>query len=126
MDGLDAKMNTIIAALQSIRLRRAGEEVSYIHPLVAEALDRAGLSYEHEVRIGQRIRLDFLLDGIVIEVKRRRPDPHRLLKQLEKYTDSDQVEGVVVVAERSVPVPPEINGKPIRFLSLDSLWGIAI
>lgn len=126
MDDLDARMDAIVIALRPIRLRRVGEEVSYIHPHIAEALDRAGLCYEHEVRIGPRMRLDFLLDGIVIEAKRRRPDPYRLLKQLEKYTGSDQVLGVVVVAERSVPVPPEVNGKPVRFLSLDSLWGIAV
>ena len=119
-------MAAIVAALRQIRLRRAGEEIYYIHPRIAEVLDRAGLCYKHEVRIDPRMRLDFLLDGIVIEAKRQRPDPYRLLKQLEKYTGSDQVAGVVVVAERSVPVPSEINGKPIRFLSLDSLWGIAV
>lgn len=119
-------MDLIIAALHQIRLRRVGEEVSYIHPHIAEALDQAGLHYEHEVKIGPRMRVDFLLDGVVIEVKRRRPDPYRLKKQLERYASSDQVEGVIVVAERSVPVPSEINSKPIRFLSLDSLWGIAV
>ena len=38
----------------------------------------------------------------------------------------DALDGRVVVTQRAVPVPERIGGKPVRLVSLNRLWGVAL
>ena len=51
-------------------------------------------------------------------------DSERILTQLRKYADCGQVQGLILVTEKTVPVPHTINGKPVRLICLNRLWGI--
>lgn len=116
-----------MAALRTIRSRRVGDELAYLHPLVADALTKAGIGHEREVCLGPRARVDFLTDGgVAIEVKRGRPRMASLLSQLGRYAGSDRVSAVALVLERSVPLPDQLDGKPVRCISLNMLWGPAV
>lgn len=124
---ITAHLESVMEALRVIRSRRVGGEVAYLHPLVAEALDGADISHEGEVSLGSRARVDFLTkDGIAVEVKRGRPRMAALLSQLGRYAESDRVSAVVLVLERSVPLPDQLGGKPVRCVSLNTLWGPAV
>lgn len=71
-------------------------------------------------------RFDFWIDGIVIEVKKQKPNKISLLNQLNKYTKEKKVRAVIVVLEKSMDLPKMLNGKSIFVISLNANWGLAI
>lgn len=124
-DSLDARIGRVVAALAAVRVPARPEEYD-IHAAVAEALAAAGLEYQHEYRLGPRRRIDFRVGRIGIEVKKGRPASSELAAQLKRYLESDDLDAVVVVAQRVAAVPDDIGGKPVRYVSLNRLWGVAL
>lgn len=118
-------MDAVIAALSAVRVPAQPEEYD-IHAAVARALDAAGLEYEHEYRLGPRCRVDFRVGRVGIEVKKGRPAPSTLREQLERYLDADALDAMIVVAQRATALPDAICGKPVRLVSLNRLWGVAL
>ena len=97
-----------------------------LHRLVMDALDAAGIPWEHEVKLAPRCRIDLMCGSVGIEVKRGKVDRARLLTQLRKYADCEQVQGLILVTEKTVALPHTIYGKPVRLVCLNRLWGIAL
>lgn len=124
-DSLSPIIDRVAAALSAVRMPAQPEEYD-IHGAVAEALAAAGLEYEHEYRLGPRRRIDFRVGRIGIEVKKGRPASSALAAQLRKYLESDELDAVIVVTQRVTRVPDAIDGKPVRLLSLNRLWGVAL
>ena len=118
-------MDAVVAALASVRMPAQPEEYD-IHAAVAGALSAAGLDYEHEYKLGPRRRIDFRVGRVGIEVKKGRPASAALREQLGKYLQSDALDAVVVVAQRVTALPATIGGKPVRLVSLNRLWGVAL
>ena len=118
-------IDRIVDALASVRMPAQPEEYD-IHAQVASALGAAGLPYEHEYRLGPRCRIDFRVGRVGIEVKKGRPASSELAKQLTRYLVSDELDAVVVVTQRVTHVPASISGKPVRLISLNRLWGVAL
>ena len=118
-------MDRIINVLASVRVPAQPEEYD-IHAAVAEALAGAGLAYAHEYRLGPRCRIDFAVGRVGIEVKKGRPATAQLVRQLRRYLESDMLEGIIVVTQRATVLPDTICGKPVRQVSLNRLWGVAL
>ena len=118
-------MNRIAAALASVRVPARPEEYD-IHAAVAEALAGAGLDYIHEYRLGPRCRIDFAVGRVGIEVKKGRPATAQLVRQLRRYLESDALDGIVVVTQRATALPDTLCGRPVRQVSLNRLWGVAL
>ena len=118
-------MNEIYEALCALRAPLQFGEYD-LHRLVMNALERAGIAYEHEKSLAPRCRIDLICGGIGIEIKRGKPQRSLLLAQLRKYAACAGVEGLILVAERSVDLPATVCGKPVRVLCLNRLWGIAL
>lgn len=121
----DAQIARIVAALAAVRVPAQPEEYD-IHAAVAEALAAAGLEYAHEYRLAPRRRIDFRVERIGIEVKKGRPASRQLREQVGRYLESGALDGVVVVVQRVTGLPPTIGGKPVRVVSLNRLWGVAL
>lgn len=115
----------VFEALSKVKLSSRMDE-DQIHTQIMKMFDCYGISYEHECKIVPHKRFDFWIDGIVVEVKKRKPSKITLLNQLNKYTKSDKVKMVIVVLEESMDLPRMLNEKPIFCLSLNINWGIAI
>ena len=124
-DALSPIIDRVAAALSAVRMPAQPEEYD-IHGAIAAALAAAGLEYEHEYRLGPRRRIDFRVGRIGIEVKKGRPASSALAAQLRKYLESDELDAVIVVTQRVTRVPNAIDGKPVRLLSLNRLWGVAL
>ncbi len=122
---LSRDMDAVAAALASVRMPAQPEEYD-IHAAVARALSDAGLEYEHEYRLGPRRRIDFRVGRVGIEVKKGRPASSELRAQLQKYLESDALDAVIVVTQRVTALPATIDGKPVRLVSLNRLWGVAL
>jgi hypothetical protein len=119
------EIENVLSALSKIRLNRVDEE-SFIHKEIQRALTLEGIKYEHEYKLISHKRFDFWIDGIVLEVKKRKPGKLALLKQLDRYTKSEGVKAIIIVLEKSINLPKELNGKPLIVFSLNANWGVAV
>ena len=118
-------MDEVLAALSRLRVPIQQGEYD-LHRLVEQALDEAGIPWRHEVKLGSRCRIDLMAGGVGIEIKRGRPERGRLLEQLSRYAACPEVQALVLVVERSAALPHTLQGKPVRVLCLNRLWGIAL
>ena len=118
-------MEGIVQAISALRVPLQQGEYD-LHRLVMDALDAAALPWEHEVKLGPRCRIDLMCGGVGIEIKRGKVERARILPQLRKYAECEQVQGLILVTEKTVPLPHAIGGKPVRLICLNRLWGIAI
>jgi len=122
---LTQSMDRIATALSTVRMPAQPEEYD-IHAAVADALADAGLEYTHEYKLGPRCRIDFLVGRVGVEVKKGRPATADLTRQLRRYLESDALDGVIVVTQRVTALPTAIHDKPVRLISLNRLWGVAL
>lgn len=120
------QMTEVLTALRTVRISRAGLEEFDIHDLLVSALVDAQIPHIREYRFAERCRADLWVNGIVIEVKKSRPPLASLMNQVQRYASQRNVRAVIVVLERSVHLPAIISGKPVKVLSLNALWGIAV
>lgn len=118
-------MEQVIAALQTLRAPIQQGEYD-LHRLVMDALDAASIPYEHEAKLATRCRIDLMCGGVGIEIKRGHVERSRIRAQLMRYASCPQVEGLVLVTEKTVDLPRTMNGKPVRLVCLNRLWGIAL
>jgi hypothetical protein len=119
-------MERIEAALRRVRIALGGRPEMEIHDALATALESQGIHVRREHSFAPRCRADLWVNGIVIEVKKLRPPKTQIEAQIERYARVDSVRGIFVVLERSISLPREINNKPVRVISLNALWGIAL
>ena len=118
-------MQRIEKALSSIRVPAVPGEYD-IHAMIAEALAQDGIEFRHEAPLAPRCRIDFLADGVGIEVKKGKPARAAIIRQVTRYLECEQVHALVLVCEKEVSLPGKINGKAIRSLSLSRFWGVAL
>jgi hypothetical protein len=119
------QLERIVAAVSTLRAPLQQGEYD-LHRLVMDALDAAALPWAHEVKLGPRCRIDLMCGGVGIEIKRGAVDKARVLQQLRKYAACEQVNALILVTEKTIPVPHTISGKPVRLICLNRLWGIAL
>ncbi len=116
---------TVLEALREIRLPYAMYEMD-IHGHVREALKARNIPFSHEAKLSKGCRIDYLAGGVGIEIKKGKPDPIQLFRQLERYLSHDALESIVVVSWHSVQIPAEINGKRAEMIVLSQLWGVSL
>ncbi len=118
-------LENVVEAISALRAPLQQGEYD-LHRLVMEALDTASLPYQHEVSLAPRCRIDLMCGSVGIEIKRGKPETARVLSQLRRYAACEQLTALVVVAEKTLPLPRTMNGKPVRLVCLNRLWGIAL
>jgi len=119
-------IDDVLLVLRAVRLREAGLQEVDIRDRLLEHLLRKGLPATKEFVFAKSCRADIWIDGIVVEVKKKRPHTGDLLAQLQRYAAATSSRAVILVLERAVPVPTTIDEKPVVMLSLNSLWGVAL
>ena len=118
-------MDAVYGAL--LELRAPLQQGEYdLHRLVMDALSRQGVPFAHEVSLAPRCRIDLMCGGVGIEIKRGQPERQRIRAQLKRYAACERVEGLILVTEKTVDLPPTMAGKPLRLVCLNRLWGIAL
>ena len=118
-------LDEVLDALRALRSPFALHEAD-IHGQVDRCLREAGLSPVHEARLAPGCRIDYLVGGVGVEIKKGRPDPAALRRQLDRYAACQGVEALVVLTERAAPLPARLHGKPVRGVALNRLWGVAL
>lgn len=120
------RFNALYEALSALRVGNIPAGEYDLHALVARQLTETGFSPRHEYRLGPRCRVDFLVEDVALEIKKGRPVTRELCRQLARYCASGEVTAVIVITQRSVPLPAAIRGKPVTQLALNRLWGVAL
>ena len=118
-------MDAVCSALLEVRAPLQQGEYD-LHRLVMDTLSRQGVPFAHEVSLAPRCRIDLMCGGVGIEIKRGRVERAKVLRQLTRYAACDRVAGLILVTEKSLGMPREIGGKPVRVVCLNRLWGIAL
>lgn len=123
---MDRDTNEVIMALQNIRINLVRDEFK-LQNIIAQRFDQAGIGYDREYKLAPRNRIDFLVvGGIGVEVKKGKPYRRQVVEQLERYTSFPEVNTMILVVERNLDIPKEINGKKCYSIGLNKLWGIAL
>ena len=118
-------MDAVCSALLEVRAPLQQGEYD-LHRLVMDTLSRQGVPFAHEVSLAPRCRIDLMCGGVGIEIKRGRVERAKVLRQLTRYAACERVAGLILVTEKSLGMPREIGGKPVRVVCLNRLWGIAL
>lgn len=119
------RIERIVRALKALRIPLIENEYT-LHDMIAAVLQDGGFCVCHEVRLAPRCRIDFLVDGVGIEVKRGKQDKRKLRTQCEKYLACDALDALIVVLDGAVMLPDTLCGKPVYVIGLNKLWGIAL
>lgn len=121
---LNQDFQQTVQALKNLRLHVVKEE-HYIHEQIKKTLTHNGIEFTHEYYLGPSNRVDFLTKGgTAIEVKKGRPNKTSLLKQIERYLSFENVKSIIVIVEKGMDFPKEINKKKVLLISLNRLWGL--
>ena len=87
---------------------------------IARVLEAHNISYRREASLSAQDRPDFLVDGVVIEVKTQ-GSTAELTRQIHRYAQHEGVSEILVATtrmqHRAIGVDA-INGKPVRVLHL--------
>ena len=118
-------MDAVYSALLEVRAPLQQGEYD-LHRLVMDTLSRQGVPFAHEVSLAPRCRIDLMCGGVGVEIKRGRVERAKVLRQLTRYAACERVAGLILVTEKSLGMPREIGGKPVRVVCLNRLWGIAL
>ena len=118
-------MDAVYSALLEVRAPLQQGEYD-LHRLVMDTLSRQGVPFAHEVSLAPRCRIDLMCGSVGIEIKRGRVERAKVLRQLTRYAACERVAGLILVTEKSLGMPREIGGKPVRVVCLNRLWGIAL
>ncbi len=86
-----------------------------------QAFDAAELTFEREVVLSKKDRIDFLFEGgLGVEVKID-GSLSNLIRQLHRYVAHDQITSLLVVTNKSrlTRVPALLNGKTIHKIAIN-------
>ena len=90
--------------------------------MLAESFEAAGLPFQRELRLAPGDIVDFLVDGIAVELKLRGTPKVAIYRQLRRYATYARVEAIVLASNLAMGLPAEIEGKPAYLVSLGRAW----
>lgn len=117
-------LKRILKAIESVRAPVVLTEYD-LHETVCQTLARHGIPCKHEAVLAPRCRVDVLCGDVAIELKRGKPTRAALIRQLTRYAQTRAVSALIVVSEHAVELPEQIEGIPVRCISLYRLWGVS-
>lgn len=122
-----ATMEKVVEALKTLRVGKVIAEKA-LQNEIEKVFHSHGISHLREYALDSRSRVDFLVDGVVVEVKKGKPNREMLSLQINRYAEFDFVDAVIIVVETSLfsPITKTWNGKPCVVIGLQKQWGIAL
>jgi hypothetical protein len=120
-DGEDSRVThdravAIATDLRRLRFRYCNE--AELQDGIAGAMTNLEYNVLREVILTPQDRVDFLVDGVGIEVKVKGPTA-AVVRQLARYAQHDAIEALILVTTRLRHQPPrELNGKQVIVVAL--------
>jgi len=89
---------------------------------VEQILTQAGIAFEREVRLSESDIVDFMVEGIAIELKLRGARKKEVYRQLCRYACQPRVGSLLLASNLSMGLPAQIEGKDAYFVKLGEGW----
>lgn len=109
----------IIELLTTHRLPLSDEKL--LQEAIGDVFQAAALDFEREVHLGPRDIVDFMVEGIAVEVKIK-GNRRDIYRQLERYCTYETVASIVLATNVPMALPVEICGKPTGIAALGRGW----
>ncbi len=104
-------------AIKGRRLTLSNEKI--LQRELSLAFDDASLEYKQEVKLGELGIVDFMFDSLAVEVKiKGQASTMSIYRQIERYSESESVDSILIITSKTMSLPSTINNKPIYILSL--------
>lgn len=113
-------INALVNLIRSSRIDLSSEKRAQAD--LEALLVAANVAYEREVRLSDGDIIDFLIDGIGIEVKTRAASKKDIFRQLTRYAKHPRIDVLILVGCISMGLPPQIEGKDAYFVKLGEGW----
>jgi hypothetical protein len=116
-------VNSALPRLEALRSHLSQFRFFYsceleIQVAIGQLLQTAGIPAQREFRLSEKDRLDFFIDGLVIEVKIG-GSAADVMRQVARYAEHEKVQGVLLVTTKARhTLPDTFNGKPLLVHSL--------
>lgn len=109
----------IVHLLTSHRLPLADEKL--LQQAIGDVFETEVLDFEREVRLGPGDIVDFMVEGIAVEIKIK-GNRRDIYRQLERYCRYEGVASIVLATNVPMGLPTEIGGKPASIAALGRGW----
>ena len=113
-------LQRLVSLIRSARLDLSNEKQSQAD--LESLLIAAGIPYEREVRLSATDIVDFLIDGIALELKLHGAVKKSVYRQLVRYAKHDRVKVILLASSLSMGLPPQIEGKDAYLVKLGEGW----
>ena len=110
----------LLSLLRAARLDLSDEKRSQAD--FEQVLILAGIPFQREVRLSASDIVDFMVEGIAVELKLRGARKKDVFRQLRRYALHPSVSAIVLASNLSMGLPAEIEGKPAYFVKLGEAW----
>lgn len=116
---MSALMHQLIRLVESNRCPLNDEKAT--QERLAEVFKAAGLNAQREYRLSASDIPDFMIDGIIVEVKIK-GQRVAMVRQLMRYAEYADVRGIILATSKSIALAETIDGVPARVASLSRAW----
>lgn len=113
------RIDLIISYIKQFKFDLSTESI--LQKQIEDVFKNGLYKYEREFELNKNDRPDFFIDGIAIEVKIK-GSAKAIYKQCERYCKSDKVRALILVTNKTIGFPKEINGKPCYLIQLGKAW----
>lgn len=109
----------IVRLIERLRLPLSREKV--LQRDLTPHLEAFGASVRREHDLGDGDIIDFLVDGVGLEIKIK-GQRRAIYRQCERYCRHDAVQALVLATNAAMGMPATIAGKPVFVASLGRGW----
>lgn len=89
---------------------------------IADCLKQNHVPYEREKRLSEKDIPDFLIDRCVVVEIKLKGSVRSIYEQCKRYCIFPEVKALLLVTNKSMALPAEINGKPCFVLNISQAW----
>lgn len=118
--GRACMISTLTQLIRSARIDLSTEKRAQAD--VEQVLTQAGIPFEREVRLTETDIVDFLIDGIGLELKLRGARKKDVYRQLCRYARHERISSLILASNLSMGLPSVIEGKDAYFVKLGEAW----
>lgn len=88
---------------------------------VEDVFRNSQVPYEREVKLNNMSIIDFVIDGVGIELKIN-GSGKEIYRQLVRYSEFPQIKALVLITNKALLLPKYINGKYTHIINLGISW----
>jgi len=114
-----SNLNEITRLLSSSRFSLESEKQTQAE--IEKMLNAQGISNHREFALSKGSIIDFLIDGVGIEVKLK-ASPKAIFQQLLRYCQFEEVKAIILITNKIIKLPPTMNKKPTHVINLGAAW----